>query len=101
MGDAGIMIPVGETLRSNSDDERDVGASYRLVEFPVYAEAVTVQRFQIRWDLYDVASNKLVWSKTYSNVHFLIWKNDEDAENRAKAMVDRVMSDLATDGFLN
>lgn len=102
MGEAGVMIPVRETVRSNADDERSVGANYRLIEFPLFAGwAEWGEEYRTRWDLYEVGDSKLIWSRIYQNTHLIMFRADENAENRAKAMVDKVIEDLVVDGYLN
>ena len=95
------LIPVGQTIQSNLDAERSFGARYRLLAFPSNFEVSGGWRFfQIRWRLIDCATNRTLWNYTYKGRNMIWLVNGERAESRAKPIVDTLIAQLQSQGFL-
>ena len=95
------LIPVEQTLASNQDDERSVGAKYRLIEFPANFEVSGAWRFySIRWILIDCANGKSVLDYIYKGRNMIWLINGERAGSRAKSIVDGVVSAMRAKGYL-
>lgn len=90
-----VRIPVRETVFANLAQEREFGAQYRMVIFPSNMQLQGAwKHYDIKWDLFDAQSGKLVWSTTSHGKHMTTWKVDEDPQPRAKIIVDGIIAEF-------
>jgi hypothetical protein len=95
------LVPVSKTIAANAPDEAATGAGFRLIEFPSSFSTQGAWRYYgVRWDLIDATSGLRIWSRVYNGSHPVLFKNDEDAQSRAKAMLAAVIGDFKRAGFL-
>ena len=98
---AGMRVPVRETIDSNRASELSFAATHRLIIFPSKMTLSGAWKFyDVTWELYETNSGKLVWSTTSHGKHLNAWKNDEDPQVRAKTIVDGVMNEFRTSKLL-
>ncbi len=91
----GVSVPVRDTIESNASEERAFGASYRLIIFPSKMTLSGAWKFyDVRWDLVDTRTGRIVWTTTSQGKHINAWKNDEDPAARAKTIVDGIVGEL-------
>lgn len=91
----GLSVPVAQTIQSNAEEERALGADYRLIIFPSQmTRSGSWKLYDIRWELIDIKTSKRVWVTTSHGKHLNLWKNDEDPQARAKTIVDGVMAEF-------
>jgi hypothetical protein len=94
-------IPVEQTITSNQVAERMFSVKYRLIEFPSDFQIMGAWRYyKIRWILMNCTTNQIVWQYLYSGRNLILWNNSERAESRAKPLVDTLIAQLKTAGFL-
>lgn len=90
-----MTVPILETIKSNMENERSLGANFRLILFP---SAMTLSGawtlYDIRWDLVDTRTGKLVWTTMSHGKHINAWKHDEEPEARAKTIVDGIITEF-------
>ncbi|HZY17520.1 MAG TPA: hypothetical protein VFE82_03515 [Ramlibacter sp.] len=92
---AGVRVPVGETISSNRVEEREFPADLRLIVFPSKMTLSGAWKFyDVRWELQDVNTGRIVWTTTSHGKHLNAWKNDENPEERAKTIVDGIMNEF-------
>jgi hypothetical protein len=100
-GDSSRLVPVGETVARNFDDEHASGARFRLVIFPANFTTSGVWRsYDIRFQLMDSFLNKQVWEYVYSGKHMVMLKDSENAQARSKKILDHAFEELKAKGFL-
>ncbi|GAA0643901.1 hypothetical protein [Brevundimonas lenta] len=99
LSDATARLPVGDVVASNKSAESALNARYRLVIFPVAFTQATTQTYQINWMLIDVDTGRTVWRTTSSGVRTIWASHDEDAENRAKLIVDGIIAEMSGSGL--
>jgi hypothetical protein len=88
-------VPVAEVVKATQDDERQFGASHRLVVFPAFVmSSNTGSNFHIRWELVDARTNQSVWTTTSRSHHMKWFLGDENAHERASIVVQGLMSEL-------
>jgi hypothetical protein len=96
-----MSVPVKEVIKSAHENERSFGADFRLIVFP---SAMTLAgawvHYDVRWDLIESKSGKLVWSTVSQGKHMNAWKHDEDPEIRAKTIVDGIIAELKNSRLL-
>jgi hypothetical protein len=96
-GDAGMNVPVKNTIQGNADDEKSFGAGYRLVIFPSEMQIQGGWRsYDIRWEITDVHTGQVVWSTLSHGKHLVNWKIDENAAGRAQVLIDSFVTELKT-----
>ena len=94
-------IPIAETIVANHQRETEIGAQYRLIIIPAnFSQEGAWQTYDIRWLLMDIPSNSLVWSFLTHNRRMTLWRSDENAERRGRALIDEVMADLRAQSIL-
>lgn len=94
-------IPVMETVYSNLNEERGAHARFRLIAFPSnYTVSGAWRFYEIRFLLIDAETGARLWGYTYSGKHMVMWKNSENADARAKKILDKLFSELKTAGYL-
>ena len=92
---SGMSVPTGQTIVGNLANEKSLAANYRLVIFPSDMRIVGAWKYyQVRWELFDVTTNKQVWLATSQGKHLTFVKNDEDPQARAKTIVDGFIGEL-------
>lgn len=97
----GLQVPVNETISKNEHHEKASGAAYRLIVFP---SKMTVsggwKYYDIRWDLIDVKTGKVVWSAVSRGKHTNAWRPDENPVERAKTIVDGAIFEMRKSNLL-
>lgn len=97
----GMQIPVRETIVQNAANEREMGADYRLIIFPSHLTVAGAWRhYDVRWDLLNARTGKVVWSTQSKGKHMNAWKQDEDPETRAKTIVDGIVGEMQKSNLL-
>ena len=97
----GMSVPVRQTIDSNAKEEQAYDTQYRLVIFPSKITLSGAWKFyDIRWDLVEVKTGKLVWASTSQGKHLTMWKNDEDPDSRAKVIVDGAIAEMKHSGLI-
>ncbi len=98
---SGVRVPVRETIESNSAAERSFAATHRLIIFPSKMTLSGAWKFyDVRWELLEAGTGKLLWTTTSQGKHLNAWKNDEDPQARAKTIVDGVIAELRSSKLL-
>ena len=98
---SGMQIPVRDTIVQNASNERAMGSDFRLIIFPSQMTVSGAWRFyNVRWDLVETRTGKLVWSTSSRGKHMNAWKNDEDPETRAKTIVDGIVEEMRKSNLL-
>jgi hypothetical protein len=91
----GMAVPIRQTIESNAYREKALGNDYRIVIFPRrIAPAGAWKNYEIRWDLIDVRTDRVVWSSISEGRHLTLWKADEEPHERAKVIVDSVIKEM-------
>lgn len=91
----GMSVPVKDTIDGHANEEREFGASYRLIIFPSRLRLAGAWRFyDIQWELVDATTNRRVWGTTSQGKHMNAWSNDEDPKGRAKTIVDGIVAEM-------
>src|SRR6266850_1001568 len=86
---SGMQIPVRETIVRNLANERTMRAEYRLIIFPSKMTLSGAWKFyDLRWELVDVSTGRVIWSTTSHGKHLTAWRSEELPEARAKTIVD-------------
>lgn len=94
----GMQIPVREAVQNHLPFEFGFSAGYRLVIFPSQVIVADAWKYyDIKWDLYDAKTGKLVWRTTSHNDGP---NDDENPQARAQALVDGVMNELRASQLL-
>ena len=97
----GMSIPIKQMLDSNLHDEQGFGADYRLIIFPSKMTLTGAWKFyDIRWEIFDIKTNKRIWGSISQGKHLTLWKSDEDPQARAKTIVDAVIAEMRKSGIL-
>lgn len=92
---SGMSVPTGQTISGNLANEKSLATNYRLVIFPSDMKITGAwMHYQVRWELFDAATNKRVWVATSHGKHMNFAKNDEDPQARAKGIVDGFVGEL-------
>jgi hypothetical protein len=99
LSDSSARLPVGDVVDGNGAAETTLGAKYRLIIFPAAFTHATTQSYQINWTLVDVSTGRTVWRTTSSGVRTIWASYDEDAENRARLIVDGVVAEMTASGL--
>lgn len=100
-GASGAMIPIKDVVFENLNREAEVGARYRLILFPASFDVAGAWRFyRIRWDIVEISTGRRVWSYLYSGKHLVIWSNSENADGRARKIVDAAFNEMHAQGLL-
>jgi hypothetical protein len=91
----GVQVPIRETIERNLENERSMGAEYRLIIFPSKITLSGAWRiYDVKWDLFSVKTGTIVWSTTSQGKHMNAWKNDEEPTARAKTIVDGIIGEM-------
>lgn len=94
-------IPVGRVILQNAANERRFGAEYRLIAFPTQTRVVGSGRtYDIRWEIQDVRGARTVWTTTSRSRHTNWISTDENAAERARVIVDGLLSEMTSSGLL-
>jgi hypothetical protein len=96
-----MTVPIKDTIKNNAENERALGADFRLIIFPsqmTLSGAWTI--YDVRWDLYETKTGKLVWATTSHGKHMNAWKRDEEPQSRAKTIVDGIMAELKNSNLI-
>lgn len=96
-----VPIPVYPTIEAHAAEEKALGAKYRLVVFPTesYSQSIDVansmRSYAIRWDLYDIADGRLVWSThSVGSQASLLFGSEQDPSYRTTLIVDGFIAEL-------
>ena len=94
-------IPVREVITRNAAAERKYGARYRLIVFPIQTTTGGDWAFyDFRWTVEDTITQRVVWSTTSQGKHMNWIMTDENSSQRAKVVVDGVISEMVNSGLL-
>lgn len=88
-------VPIGEVIKASQEDEKQFGASHRLVVFPAFVLTSNAgSDFNVRWDLVDAQTNQVIWTTTSRSHHMKWFLGDENAQERATTFVQGLMAEL-------
>lgn len=94
------VLPFEKVLAEKAGDEKASGARYRLVVFPKnFSTSGPWRYYQVVWNLYDIETNKKVWTYIYNGEALVWWRENENADKRAKKMVDTFIGELSKSGL--
>lgn len=100
IGSSSTAVPVREVIDGNKQAEATAGTKLRLVIFPMRYDVVGARRwYDIRWMLFEIGSQRPFWNYTYSGSHVVMWSNKENADARAKKILDAVFDDMKAKGL--
>lgn len=100
-GSSTAFVPVERVIAANRVDEEAVGARYRLVVFPANYEITGAwQYYEIRWDLYDTQSGRLIWSFVYNAQHMKRRSTSQNSAKRAKKFIDQPIETMRRKGYI-
>lgn len=92
---SGVQIPVRDVITQNANDEKAMGAQYRLIIFPSKMTLSGAWKFyDVRWEIVDIRTDKVVWATTSRGKHLNAWRNDEDPGPRAKTIVNGIVEEM-------
>jgi hypothetical protein len=97
-----VQVPVDEIIASYGPQEAEFGADFRLVVMPTQMTIYgATQDYQVSWQLMSVETGEVVWSTTLSGGRTVWWHQNEDSEDRARAVVDGLIAEMAASGLFN
>lgn len=64
------------------------------------SEAGAWKVYEIKWFLYKVDDNSLVWSHTYAGKHLTLVKKDENSTKRAAKIIKDGLTALQSTGLI-
>ena len=90
-----VQVPVRDVIVQNSANEMATGADYRMVIFPSNMRLTgAVKAYDIKWDIFDARSGRIVWSTTSHGKHSTVWKTDEDPDERAQIIIESFLNEM-------
>ena len=97
-----VSIAVEEIIASRLGEEVEFGADFRLIIMPSQMNIYgATQSYEVAWELIDIRTGETVWSTTLSGNRTVWYRQDEDAEGRARTVVDGVIEEMAASGLFN
>lgn len=94
-------VPTGAVIARNREREREFGARYRLIVLPEATVSVGASRtYRIRWRVEDSRTGRPVWFTTSRGEHTNLIHENENAEARARAVVQGLITEMVSSGFL-
>jgi hypothetical protein len=95
------QLPVEAFISKNQDAEQFFNADYRLLIVP---SQMTLQgawkHYDVRWNLIDAKTNKIVWRAISEGSHLTGMHNDENPDGRAKTILKGLFLQLKKDKFI-
>ena len=97
-----VSIAIEEIIASRLGEEAEFGADFRLIIMPSQMNIYgATQSYEVAWELIDIRTGETVWSTTLSGNRTVWYRQDEDAEGRARTVVDGVIEEMAASGLFN
>ncbi|MBB6342983.1 hypothetical protein HNP49_003171 [Pseudomonas fluvialis] len=92
---ADTVIPAQQAIAKNESIEKLYDTENRLIIFP---SKMTINQavisYEIRWELVDAKTGKIIWSTMSEGLHMNAWVPDEDPQPRAKKIVDAIITEM-------